>query len=248
MHYSRKRFVGGAQSFLCLFNASQLNMAMMGMPEMKFKQIFEIGFRQMKAFGTRSGCEGSLRKLSFVYISVDKFLILLYQQFIVQFADNELPFVETSRVIQQPGDVPHQNRLFIGICIVTKFFTNIIDARGEYSSLFEGYMQRFLVCIREKRVLLDVFFLCFSLEPIGAERYQPQARCGSFHAHCIGPIADECSIAVIAMLSAVLYIGISKGVCKYQAMVARPTQVRKDRTRMGVGIHIKVEKCLFVHG
>ena len=90
-------------------------MAAVRVSELQFEQIIEIGFRQMKLSGTIGRSKRFLCKFSISNILFDKFFVLPYQQFIVQFTDNELPFIKTSGIIQQTGNMPYQDSPFVGI-------------------------------------------------------------------------------------------------------------------------------------
>ena len=102
-------------------------MAAVRVSELQFEQIIEIGFRQMKLSGTIGRSKRFLCKFSISNILFDKFFVLPYQQFIVQFTDNELPFIKTSGIIQQTGNMPYQDSPFVGICTMMKFPTNIVN-------------------------------------------------------------------------------------------------------------------------
>ena len=132
-YYSGDRLARRTQSRLCQLDTFQLDMAVVRMSESQEKQIVEIGLRQMELFGTTGRCEGHLRKFSFAYILFDKVFILPDQQFVSRLADNELPFVKTGRIVQQAGDMPYQDRTFVGIRIPKKLPADIIGIRSEDS-------------------------------------------------------------------------------------------------------------------
>lgn len=121
----------------------------------------------MKLSGTIGGCKWLLCKSSFVDILPDKFFVLLYQSFVIQFTDNELSFVKTGSIIQQTDDMPCQNSTLIGIRTVMKLPANIIDTRRKYPSFFLVYMQRFFGCIRKEGILFNRFFKYSTLEHVG---------------------------------------------------------------------------------
>ena len=95
-----------------------------GMPKENQVQALTKG---CKTSGTIGRSKRFLCKFSISNILFDKFFVLPYQQFIVQFTDNELPFIKTSGIIQQTGNMPYQDSPFVGICTMMKFPTNIVN-------------------------------------------------------------------------------------------------------------------------
>lgn len=142
-------------------------MAVVRVSELQFEQIIEIGFRQMKLSGAIGGCKRFLCQFPFSDILFDKFFVLSYQQFIVQFTDNELPLIKTGGIIQQTGDMPCQNSTFVRVRSMVKFPANIIDTRRKYPSFFLGYMQRFFGRIRKEGILFNRFFKYSAFEQVG---------------------------------------------------------------------------------
>lgn len=90
----------------------------------------------MKLFGTIGRCKRLLCQSPFSNILFDEFFVLSYQQFIVQFTDNELPLVKTGGIIQQTGDMSCQNSTFVRVRTMMKFPANIIDTGRKYLFLF----------------------------------------------------------------------------------------------------------------
>ena len=84
---------------------------MMRVPEFLFEKVFEISFRQPEPFrATCGGKRAPYRPFSVGEVAVGKGFVLPDKGFVRRIPGDELPLVKAGRIIQQPDDMPGQNR------------------------------------------------------------------------------------------------------------------------------------------
>lgn len=171
-----KRFLGQAQFPFRDLDTPELHVAMMRMSELLFEKVFEIGFRQPEPFrATCGGKRAPYRPFPVGEVAVGKGFVLPDKGFVRRIPGDELPLVKAGRIIQQPDDMPGQNRARVAIRTVTEFPAQIVETGGEDATFFAGYVERFCGSIRKKRILFGPFLLYAALEQIGVECNRPQA-------------------------------------------------------------------------
>lgn len=133
---------------------------MMRVPEFLFEKVFEISFRQPEPFrATCGGKRAPYRPFSVGEVAVGKGFVLPDKGFVRRIPGDELPLVKAGRIIQQPDDMPGQNRARVAIRTVTEFPAQIVETGGEDATFFAGYVERFCGSIR-KNVYSSARFSC----------------------------------------------------------------------------------------
>ena len=201
---------------------------MMRVPEFLFEKVFEISFRQPEPFrATCGGKRAPYRPFSVGEVAVGKGFVLPDKGFVRRIPGDELPLVKAGRIIQQPDDMPGQNRARVAIRTVTEFPAQIVETK--------------------KRILFGPFLLYAALEQIGVECNRPQAEGRKSCICSVRMAADQCPAVVIVVLPAVFRPGFGNIRRHDQRIVSASDEGRERRTEIGSFADIETGKLQVAH-